>query len=60
MLKRQKMIKKLYILFLVVIPIIVFLLKDKYLYAGIWSGAGFIIFIIEKTKIGKKIEEILF
>ena len=54
------MLKKLYIVFLIIIPLIVFLLKEKYLYAGIWFSIGVLIFILEKSEIGKKIEKILF
>ena len=54
------MYKILYFLLLIVIPIIVMFIKGYFIYAGIWGGIGLLIVIIEKTKLGKKIEEILF
>ncbi len=48
-------IKRLYIIFLVIIPMVFLILKGYFLYAGIFAGVGTIIFLFEKNK---KIKEL--
>jgi hypothetical protein len=52
--------KILYFILLIIIPIIYMLIKEQYLYAGIWSGIGCLILFLEKTKVGQKIRDIIF
>jgi len=54
------LIKKIYFLFLVIIPTIFMLINKQYFYAGIWSGVGGIIIFLETTKIGKKLKDLFF
>ncbi len=49
------LIKRLYIIFLVIIPMVILILKGYFLYAGIFAGVGTIIFLFEKNK---KIKEL--
>ena len=50
----------LYFILLFIIPIIVMLINNAFLYAGIWIGCGSLILYLENTEKGKKIRNILF
>ena len=54
------LIKKIYFLFLIIIPVIFMLIKHQYFYAGIWSGVGGIIIFLDTTKIGKRLKDLIF
>jgi hypothetical protein len=51
---------RLYFILVIIIPIIYMLIKEQYLYAGIWVGVGSLILFLDKTKIGKQIRNIIF
>ena len=50
----------LYFILTIIIPIIIMLIHKAYLISTIWAIGGFIIILLENTKKGKKIKEILF
>lgn len=53
-------IKIIYVILLIIIPLVVFLIKEKYLYAGVFAGIGMIIILIEKNKKIRELTEKIF